>query len=463
MRLEFSRRRSILIIVDLVLVNIAVLLALWLGAQRSNWPFSAGFVGENFYWFLLPSMGYFVLATVNDCYDLNIASSLVAIAWALVRVTIQLLLAYVVVYFISPPASLPRHIIGFFSLILPSTLLLWRWIYILVFSHPGFRRRAIIVGAGWAGQTIAQAIQEHLSFHYDLAGFVDDDAEKLGVHLDNVPVLASTNELHDLCQRFNVSELIVAINQKMSGELFQNILDCHEHGLQITPMSLLYERMLGRVPVEHVGDNWFLVLPLTSVDSFSLTMLVKRTIDILVSLVGLAIFCLVFPFVALAIRLDSPGPIFYRQTRVGKAGKNFRLLKLRSMITGAEKDGKAKWADPNDDRITRVGNLLRRARLDEMPQFYNVLKGEMSLIGPRPERPEFVEGLEETIPFYRARLAVRPGLTGWAQTRFTYGSSVEDTLVKLQYDLYYIKHLSLYLDLLIFLRTFGVIFSLKGR
>ena len=174
-------------------------------------------------------------------------------------------------------------------------------------------------------------------------------------------------------------------------------------------------------------------------------------------------FVILFPFVTIAIRLDSRGPIFYRQTRVGKAGENFQLLKLRSMIPEAETDGKARWADPADRRITRVGRLLRRTRLDELPQLYNVLKGEMSLIGPRPERPEFVVKLEKAIPFYRARLAVRPGLTGWAQTRFTYGSSVEDSLVKLQYDLYYIKHLSLYLDLLIFLGTFGVILSLRGR
>lgn len=461
--MQVSQQRSLLIIVDIVLVNVAAFLALWLGAQRSNWPFSVQFVAENFYWFLLPTVGYLVLATVNDCYDLKVASDMTAIAWALVRVTVEILLAYLVVYFFSPPVSLPRHIIGFFSLILPVTLLVWRWLYIVVFSHPGLRRRVIIVGAGWAGQTIAKAIDENLSSYYELVGFVDDDPEKQAESSVGVPVLASTQNLNEFCQGLNISELIVAISRNMRGEVFQSILDCHEHGLQITPMTLLYEQMLGRVPVEHVGDNWFLVLPLTNVESFSLTMLVKRIIDVLVSMLGLGVFGILFSFVAIVIRLDSPGPIFYRQTRVGKAGQNFQLLKLRSMTPEAENDGRARWADPDDRRITRVGHFLRRARLDELPQLYNVLKGEMSLIGPRPERPEFVERLENTIPFYRARLAVRPGLTGWAQTRFTYGSSVEDSLVKLQYDLYYIKHLSLYLDLLIFLRTFGVVLSLRGR
>jgi len=459
---QILKRRSLLVIMDIILVNLAALVSLWLGAQRSNWPFSPQFVGENFYWFLLPSVGYFILATVNDCYELNVASNSAAIAWALVRVTVQILLAYVVVYFFLPPVSLPRHVIGFFSLILPVTLLIWRWLYIVIFSHPSLRRRVIVVGAGWAGQTITQAIRENLR-DYEIVGFVDDDPEKQGETFENIPVLASTAQLYALCQRMDVSELIVAISRHMTGEMFQNILDCHEHGLQITPMSLLYEQMLGCVPVEHVGDNWFLVLPISNFDSFNLTMFVKRTIDIAVSLVGLGLLAILFPFIALAIRLDSPGSLFYRQTRVGKAGKHFQLLKLRSMIPQAEQEGKPKWAAPDDKRVTRVGRFLRKTRLDEMPQFYNVLKGEMSLIGPRPERPEFVTQLEKAIPFYRARLVVRPGLTGWAQTRFTYSSSVEDSLVKLQYDLYYIKHLSLYLDLLIFLRTFGVILSLKGR
>lgn len=459
--MQVSQRRTLLIVVDILLVNASALLALWLGAQRSQWPFSLELVGTHFLWFLLPTIGYVVLATVNDCYDLKVASDLTSIAWALVRVTVEMLLAYLALYFFSPPASLPRHIIGFFSLILPASLLVWRWLYITVFTHPGLRRRAIIVGAGWAGQTIALVIHEHLSADYELVGFVDDDPEKQGMEFEQLRVLAPVSELKELVRTLNISEVVVAISHHINGSAFQQILDCHERGLQVMPMSVLYEQTLGRVPVEHVGDNWFLVLPLSGIEDFSLTMLIKRGIDLTVSAIGLALFGLIFPFAAVAIRLDSRGSIFYRQTRVGKAGKNFQLVKLRSMIPEAEDDGKAKWAVPNDSRITRVGRLLRRARVDELPQFYNVLKGEMSIIGPRPERPEFVGELQETIPFYRTRLAVRPGLTGWAQTRFPYGSSVEDSLMKLQYDLYYIKHQSLYLDLLIVVRTFGVVLALR--
>jgi exopolysaccharide biosynthesis polyprenyl glycosylphosphotransferase len=198
------------------------------------------------------------------------------------------------------------------------------------------------------------------------------------------------------------------------------------------------------------------------VSAFSPFMLLKRLADIFVSTLGLTFLLALLPFVALAIYLESPGPIFYFQERVGRAGQTFQLVKLRSMVPQAEQDGQPRWAGKNDERVTRVGRFLRRTRLDELPQFVNVLRGEMSLIGPRPERPGFVAELQKRIPFYRSRLAVRPGLTGWAQINYHYGSSVDDALVKLQYDLYYIKHKSLYLDLLILLKTIGVVLSFQG-
>jgi lipopolysaccharide/colanic/teichoic acid biosynthesis glycosyltransferase len=189
---------------------------------------------------------------------------------------------------------------------------------------------------------------------------------------------------------------------------------------------------------------------------------VKRLADMLVACVGLFLFVLILPILALLIKFDSPGPVFYTQQRAGRAGRPFRLLKLRSMVMDAEKDGLARWAEPNDERTTRVGRFLRSSRLDEVPQLLNVLKGDMSLIGPRPERPEFIAQLQDEIPFYRTRLAVRPGLAGWAQVNYPYARSVQDALVKLQYDLYYIKHQSLYLDLIILLKTIGAVLTMRG-
>jgi lipopolysaccharide/colanic/teichoic acid biosynthesis glycosyltransferase len=183
---------------------------------------------------------------------------------------------------------------------------------------------------------------------------------------------------------------------------------------------------------------------------------------LLVAIIGLVITLVLFPFIAGAIYLNSPGPILYTQERSGRAGRRFKIIKFRSMVPDAEQEGEAIWATQNDDRVTGVGKFLRLTRLDELPQLINVLKGEMSIVGPRPERPEFIDHLQEEIPFYRARLSVKPGLTGWAQVQYRYGSTVQDALIKLEYDLYYIKYRSLPLDLLIILRTIRVMLTFKG-
>ncbi|MEX2662266.1 MAG: sugar transferase, partial [Vicinamibacterales bacterium] len=188
----------------------------------------------------------------------------------------------------------------------------------------------------------------------------------------------------------------------------------------------------------------------------------KRALDVAGAIVGLALALITAPFIALAIRLDSPGPIFYRQTRLGRGGQPFRLTKFRTMKVGAEQPGEVRWAGRNDPRVTRVGWILRRARLDELPQFLNVLKGEMSLVGPRPERAEFVAELQEAVPFYRARLMVPPGLTGWAQVNMSYGDSVDAARAKLEYDLYYVKHRTLAFDCVILARTLGTVLGMSG-
>jgi exopolysaccharide biosynthesis polyprenyl glycosylphosphotransferase len=187
----------------------------------------------------------------------------------------------------------------------------------------------------------------------------------------------------------------------------------------------------------------------------------KRLLDLTLVILALPILLIIIPVIAFAVRMDSPGPSFYRQIRCGRAGKPFAIYKFRTMVTDAERDG-VKWAQKNDTRITKMGRFLRKSRLDELPQLYNVLKGEMSIVGPRPERPEFIEQLEEEVPFYRTRLMVKPGITGWAQVHYDYGNTVEDALIKLQYDFYYIRYQSLALDVYTMFRTVSVLFMLKG-
>jgi len=278
-----------------------------------------------------------------------------------------------------------------------------------------------------------------------------------------VPVLGGGGEMLALARRHDVAELIVATPCELSGDLFQGVMDCYQQGISIVPMAILYERLTGRVPVQYVGKDWAIVLPIETASIFSPYPFLKRLLDVLVALGGLALFVPILLVLAPVMWLDSPGPVFFRQERLGRGGRPFMIIKLRSMIPDAEQQTGAVFAAKNDPRVTRVGRFLRRSRLDEVPQLWNVLRGEMSMVGPRPERPEFIDALTQEIPFYRARLAVQPGITGWAQVRHPYADSPEGHLIKLQYDLYYIRHRSLLLDLQIAIRTIGRVLTFAGQ
>jgi len=461
--LQSADRKVLLLSIDIVLTGIAILSALWLGAWRSQWPFSVRFVLEQVPWMFAVTAFWLMLARVNDLYDLKIAAYNSTVLIALSKVTLQALLIYLVIYFLSPPQSLPRHVIVFFVVFAFILVGAWRWTYATTFTTPSFRPRTLVVGAGRAGRTIVNAIQEHRHLDYNLIGFIDDDEALQGQLIEGLPVLGTYRNLPGLAEQYGVSEIVLAVTRNLRHELFQALLTCHEHGINIIPMSEFYEQTTGRVPVEHIGDDWYVALPLTHSASANPYRWLKRLLDILLALFGLVVTAPLCLILAIAIRLDTPGPVLYRQARVGRGGQLFNLIKFRSMITDAEKHNQAEWASPSDPRITRVGRIIRQTHLDELPQLINILRGEMSFIGPRPERPEFVAKLQEHIPFYRTRFAVRPGLTGWAQVRYGYGSSVEDALVKLQYDLYYAKHQSLSLDLLILFKSIGEVLLLRGR
>lgn len=459
--MQLTEHRNILFVVDGILVFVSLLMGLWLGAQRSGWVFSGQLVAQYLPWFAVIALLYFVLAAANDAYRPRVAADSLASFLAITKTILQIFVLYLLIYALFPPWFLPRHFMGFFAVIAPLLLLSWRRVYSRMFVSV-FQRTAIVVGAGWAGETIAKTLQEYASMHFKVVGFVDDDPAKQQLRLHGVPVIGTTSDLLGLVETQIITDIVIAINHDVPGPVLARVMDCYERGVQVSTMPELYERFTERVPVEHVGDNWFVVLPFNG-NSRNLTFrLVKRIIDVVVALMGLAVFAVMLPVLALAIKLDSAGPIFYRQRRVGRGGQIFELVKLRSMVTDAEKDGAAKWAEKYDSRVTHVGRFLRRTRLDEIPQLLNVLRGEMSLIGPRPERPEFMAELQAKIPFYRTRLTVKPGLTGWAQVNYDYGRSVVDALEKLRYDLYYIKHQSVRLDLIILLKTINTIVMLKG-
>jgi exopolysaccharide biosynthesis polyprenyl glycosylphosphotransferase len=228
-------------------------------------------------------------------------------------------------------------------------------------------------------------------------------------------------------------------------------------------MPVLYQQVTGKVAVEHIGSQWYSALPFHRNPFETCNRIGKRGLDVVCGVMIGLVLVVVFPFVAIAIKLDSPGAIFYQQERVGQHGARFTVYKFRSMVQNAERNGQAQWAVLGDARITQVGHFIRKTRLDELPQVINVLRGEMSMVGPRPERHQFIQELQQQIPFYRTRLAVKPGLTGWAQVNYGYGSTVEDALIKLQYDLYYLKHWSPWFDFKILLRTFSVVLKMQGQ
>lgn len=361
------------------------------------------------------------------------------------------------------PNSLPRIGVGAFLLYASLLTLLWRSVYIRFYASSGQSRRVLVIGAGKAGHTLAEIFLSQSPPPFNLVGFIDDDPRKLGQAVFDFPVISQSFELLEIIETHKISDIIVAISSAIQGATFQTILDAQEQGVEVTRMPTLYEEMTGRVPIHHLESDWVIRSFVDQARVSGMYLLAKRLIDILGGLAGLAIFAIILPFTALATLIDSGLPIFYSQVRSGKGGQLFKIYKFRTMRQDAEADGQARLAEKNDPRVTIVGNFLRRTRLDEFPQFWNVLRGEISMVGPRAERPKLVNSFQEQIPFYRARLLVKPGLTGWAQINYGYVSTVGDTAVKLEYDLYYIKHRTLGMDLNIVLRTIGTMFSGKGR
>ncbi len=459
--LRLEERRLLLISFDLLMIAVAVLASMYFWSVRGGLDFDIDFLADQSRWFVVFAALWIGASTLTGFYGVRLASDLGAVWASTFRTSILVLGGYLLIYFIIPPNSIPRNIA--FSQAAMTFLLIAvsRTGYRLLIERSPFSRRVIVIGAGRAGQTIAETIERYVKGRYDVVGFVDEDTAK------RLPpgaprILGTPQDLLDLADQYHAMEIVLAITHRLHERTFRAILDCQEYGLQVTPMPVLYEEITGRVPVEHVGDNWYVALPLRPASSSGLFPIAKRAIDLTVALVGLALLAVLLPFLAIAIRLSSPGPIFFGQDRVGRGGRVFRMHKLRSMVAGAESDVPL-WAADNDWRITWIGRWMRRAHLDELPQMWSILRGDMSVVGPRPERPEFVAALEQDIPFYRLRHAVKPGMTGWAQISLGYVDSPDAARLRLEYDLYYIKHQSVWLDVLIVARTLGHVLQFRGR
>ena len=434
--------------------------ALLLWANLDWLGFSWAFVSDRAAWFIwLPLLWMLLLFNM---YDLRRAGSWTETIRGVMISGVMGAVLYLAVYFTSDPGALPRRGILYFLVLVVVLTLLWRRIYIIVFTAPQFMRRTLIVGAGFGGQDFLQVLEGFIPPPFFTVGLVDDDADKLGEEIGGVKVIGASKDLLRLVHEETISDIIVAIQGEMNGQMFQALLDAQEKGVQITRMPVAYEELTGRVPIKHLASDWVLRSFVDEVQTSTVYIGLKRVIDLLGAAVGLLAFGVIFPWVALAILLETGRPVLFTQARLGKGGREFGLLKFRTMQQDAEADGIAHWAEAEDPRITRVGKILRKTHLDEFPQFWNVLRGDMSLVGPRPERPELVQDLEQHIPFYRARLLVKPGITGWAQVNYGKGASVQGSAEKLEFDLYYIKHRNLLMDINTILRTIGSVIGFRG-
>lgn len=404
-----------------------------------------------------------VFGTVFEIYNLHKSNEL-DVTFKTIVVTVS---TSVIFYFLTPMLTpfLPekRLQIVYFYLTIIIFIFLWRIAYVKLISSPRFYKRVLLIGEVTYIDSFIKALSQS-DPHYKIVGFINCELPK-----DDPVRLKSIKEFqaHQLLlviEEQGISEVVVASynSEIIMAELYNDFMLLLDRGFAIREYTQVYEEITNRVPIQFIGNDFYKFFPFSRSNKNTLYLFFHRIFDIIFSIIGLVFGIFILPFILIGNFIGNRGPLFYRQERVGKNGKLFNIVKLRSMITNAETNG-AKWTEVDDVRITKFGKFLRRSRIDEIPQFINIIKGEMSVIGPRPERLYFVGELTRVIPFYAIRHIIRPGLTGWAQVKMRYGASVEDSLTKLQYDLYYIKHRSVFLDLNIMVKTMSTVLFFRGQ
>ncbi len=403
-----------------------------------------------------------------ETYDLakNVRKREIAVNIVFGAVTSFALLS--VVYYLDPEVMLGRGVLAISLCFFALLQFCWHTLYLIGKSNPRFTQRVLVLGTGTLAAQIGEMVSSNKR-NFTLAGYAscnnghpENDSDAPQSIVPPEAILGNCDQLRDVAQQAQAETIVVALSERRGVFPLRDVLTCKLNGIQILDAPSFYELAQNKLMLESITPSWFIFS-----DGFQRTTIFsicKRGMDITLSTIGLLMTLPFFPLIALAIKLDSPGPVFFRQERVGNWEKRFMLFKFRTMRQDAEKGTGAVWAEKNDPRITKLGRFFRGSRIDEIPQLINVLRGDMSFIGPRPERPEFVEKLKLVIPYYSKRHFIKPGLTGWAQVRYSYGSSVDDAVEKLRYDLYYIKNIGPFLDTLIFLETIKVVlFGFGGR
>jgi exopolysaccharide biosynthesis polyprenyl glycosylphosphotransferase len=446
---------------DGIVLMALVIVAPMVRLSPAGWDVAFGYVVDNIFYLLVVWASTLLMLYMCGLYDLTRLNNLLWVASnTLLAVSLSVLLN-LSLFFLLFSFKLGRMALGLFGIFTFLTVVSFRLLYLTATERGLFARRALVLGTG---QSLMQAIDlikagKHTGLR--AVGILSlGDEEQKGAEIEGVPVVGKRNDLAKVmeAQGSSIETLILAANLDQERDLLRDLRPYRYRGFELLDMISLHEELAALIPLRFVDDSWLLRTALQA-GHFHIRR-VKGVMDFVISVIGLTLFLPFGLIVAILIKLDSHGPVFYRQKRVGRQYHEYYLYKFRTMFEDAESRTGPTWCQENDDRITRVGRWLRKFRIDEVPQLLNVLRGEMSLVGPRPERPVFVNQLRQGVPYYEERLLVRPGITGWAQVMYPYADDVEGSYRKLQYDLYYIKNMSFGLDFLILLRTVKIV--LKG-
>ena len=455
---EISERKILLRIFDVIFV-LGILYILGIILDFNYFEITE----TNFYWTIILSLYLLFFGSVFEMYNLQTASNQFKITKSIVLTSSVTVLCYLLTPFFTPSLPTNRLQIILFYMAIIISLFIWRFFYIHFFGSTRFFKKVVLVCSQDELLELVNGLGA-VDPNYKIDGFINTDI--LNTNFKKFKGVASinVNNAENYIKQNNISEIVIA-SQKTEGitvELYNTLLKLLESGLTIREYTQVYESITQRIPVQYVARDFYKYFPFSRSNNNKLYLTLVRILEILLSIVGLLFGIVFLPFIFLGNMLGNQGKLFYKQERVGQNGTIFNIIKLRSMVTNAESAG-AVFATINDARITPFGKFLRKSRLDEVPQFINVLKGDMAIIGPRPERPVFVKKIAATMPFYETRHILKPGLTGWAQVNYAYGESLQDSLIKLQYDLYYIKHRSVFLDLNIVVKTFSTILFYRGQ
>ena len=457
---RLNLRTLLLIVAEALLIFLAMVASAYL---RLGWIDAYYELNEKYGFLKAGVVTLFCLAAfyLYDLYDFVVMHDRRELVLRLIQALGLAWIALAIMMYLVPPLVIGR---GVSLIALPMALLLmvaWRVGAHWLLGHPNVGERILIVGSGESAVEVAREVLERRDAGYRIVGFVDNRPELVGQSLVNPRVIGLTNELGHIVQREGINRVVVAMAERRGQFPVQQLLDLSLSGdVAIEECASFYERLTGRVSLDMLRPSWLIFSGRGRQGRVSAAL--RTAVHRSVALVGGVLSLPLALLTAILIKLDSPGPVLYSQERVGKNGRAFRVYKFRSMRTDAERDGPVWASREGDARVTRVGRVIRKIRVDEIPQFWNILRGEMNFVGPRPERPHFVGQLAEEIPFYEQRHLIPPGLTGWAQIKYPYGASIEDARQKLQYDLYYIKNQSLLLDALIMFETVKTILFGRG-